>query len=62
MVLDASNQLLESNVYGREKKGSVVSLPTSAYLSASLTAKIFPHVSEVKTVGSNHHWFPFQKL
>ena len=37
MVLEISNQLLESDAYGREEKGLTMHLPTTAYLYASLT-------------------------
>ena len=42
MVLEISNQLLESDAYGREEKGLAMHLPTTAYLYASLTAEITP--------------------
>ena len=52
MVLEISNQLLESDAYGREEKGLAMHLPTTAYLYASLTAEITPHSSEVKIASS----------
>ena len=42
VVLEISSQLLESDVCGREEKGLVMHLPTTAYLYASLTAEITP--------------------
>ena len=52
VVLEISSQLLESDVCGREEKGLVMHLPTTAYLYASLTAEITPHSSEVKMASS----------
>lgn len=52
MVLEISNQLLESDAYGREEKGLAMHLPTTAYLYASLTAEITPHSSEIKIASS----------